>query len=628
MFCEYCGAKINDGAIFCHNCGRKIMKVDSSEMPSQESPVVENKGEDMAQGKETEEGCITQKAETGSQPSTEPEPIVEAKKENLVSEKTAEKNGTQQTLAGSQQTQGVEPKRKSMKKGILYGIVAAVVVVLAIAAVSLLGNGEKQTAVTSEAEAIYAKISEDGNAYILIPGEQPIVIDGSGVVQAAISPDRKHIVVILKDNTLYVTDKEQSNDVLFTSDAVAISAVTNDGFFFMNTSDIEKRVLFSDLSSAATLGYFENFAHAQNTTSAIYSTSNGDVYALSSTDSEGEKIGSYTPGWADFKAVSDNGKLAVWTATDNNSQTTLYLSDNGETTVLGKTTGLIPLSPAYFTKDQELLIICSDIDECLWIKFHGKEEIKVQFFEGINGGNGVFTNGVYITDMLARDITSLYVDVYEGSERNVYCISMDGQCEKALENVDDYEIANGVIFYTDQYHDLYSANIEGAIVSDRKQIASAVDGLEMSRNGEYVYFVKDCDDNEGTLFCYKVGEEEPVKVAEDIFITANDYYVWIEVFASMDGSTIFFYQDMERVPVVYEEIGTLMRWNYGDTEVERIADHVVKDSLTSEIRNGIDADNLLFARYAYTDSDYNVFEDWMYYNGEKAVEVAAATRRQ
>ena len=279
MFCEYCGAKINDGAIFCHNCGRKIMKVDSSEMPSQESPVVENKGEDMAQGKETEEGCITQKAETGSQPSTEPEPIVEAKKENLVSEKTAEKNGTQQTLAGSQQTQGVEPKRKSMKKGILYGIVAAVVVVLAIAAVSLLGNGEKQTAVTSEAEAIYAKISADGNAYILIPGEQPIVIDGSGVVQAAISPDRKHIVVILKDNTLYVTDKEQSNDVLFTSDAVAISAVTNDGFFFMNTSDIEKRVLFSDLSSAATLGYFENFAHAQNTTSAIYSTSNGDVYA-------------------------------------------------------------------------------------------------------------------------------------------------------------------------------------------------------------------------------------------------------------------------------------------------------------------------------------------------------------
>lgn len=96
----------------------------------------------------------------------------------------------------------------------------------------------------------------------------------------------------------------------------------------------------------------------------------------------------------------------------------------------------------------------------------------------------------------------------------------------------------------------------------------------------------------------------------------------------MDGSTIFFYQDMERVPVVYEEIGTLMRWNYGDTEVKRIADHVVKDSLTSEIRNGIDADNLLFARYAYTDSDYNVFEDWMYYNGEKAVEVAAATRRQ
>ena len=263
----------------------------------------------------------------------------------------------------------------------------------------------------------------------------------------------------------------------------------------------------------------------------------------------------------------------------------------------------------------------------MWIKCSGQSPIRVQFDATLDSSH-VFTNDLHITDMLSEDITSLYIDTASASGRDVHCVSLDGQREKILTNVRDYRVCNGRVVYIDKHDNLYLATLSGALVSDQKQLASAVDGFEMSRGGEYVYFMKDCADNAGTLFCYKIGAEEPLKVAEDVFADANDYYVWMQLYPSVDGSTLFFYQDMGREPVVYEEIGTLMRWDYGDAEVERIASCVVKDSLTSAIKGGLDADRLLFAKFDSTDSDYNVFEDWMYYNGEETVEVASDTVRR
>lgn len=154
----------------------------------------------------------------------------------------------------------------------------------------------------------------------------------------------------------------------------------------------------------------------------------------------------------------------------------------------------------------------------MWIKRSGQSPIRVQFDATLDSSH-VFTNDLYITDMVSEDITSLYIDTASASGRDVHCVSLDGQREKILTNVRDYRVCNGRVVYIDKHDNLYLATLSGALVSDQKQLASAVDGFEMSRGGEYVYFMKDCADNAGTLFCYKIGAEEPLKVAEDVLPT-------------------------------------------------------------------------------------------------------------
>lgn len=586
MFCAYCGAKLSDDAVYCSNCGEKAKKVDLGKAMSPEKPVLE-----------TASACVS------------PE-NAEARCEPL------------HTANSYQPIKGTTPKKRS----VIFGIAAVTVAVLVFAAVSLLGKNKPAPVVNNASNSIVsAEITSDGTAYVLVPGEAPIVIGGE-VRQAVLSEDREHLIVLLDDGTLYVTDKAQSKRTTIT-DAAAFFEYTdirNDGFFYSDIDNVVHRILFSDFSSVA-LGQFHYYVLAENTTSVIYCFENGDIYIMSSDAREGEKIGTFTRN-VEFSAISDDGKISVWTAM-NGDKETIYLHDGNEKIPLGEPYYSSSFVRTFFTKDHGLLVVVSAFRESMWIKRSGQSPIRVQFDATLDSSH-VFTNDLYITDMLSEDITSLYIDTASASGRDVHCVSLDGQREKILTNVRDYRVCNGGVVYIDEHDNLYLATLSGALVSDQKQLASAVDGFEMSRGGEYVYFMKDCADNAGTLFCYKIGAEEPLKVAEDVFADANDYYVWMQLYPSVDGSTLFFYQDMGREPVVYEEIGTLMRWDYGDAEVERIASCVVKDSLTSAIKGGLDADRLLFAKFDSTDSDYNVFEDWMYYNGEETVEVASDTVRR
>lgn len=40
--------------------------------------------------------------------------------------------------------------------------------------------------------------------------------------------------------------------------------------------------------------------------------------------------------------------------------------------------------------------------------------------------------------------------------------------------------------------------------------------LQTSTNGKYVYYMKDCGEYEGTLYGYKLGAEEPYKIASEV----------------------------------------------------------------------------------------------------------------
>lgn len=170
MFCAYCGAKLSDDAVYCSNCGEKAKKVDLGKAMSPEKPVFE-----MASA------CVSLEN-------------AEARCEPL------------HTANSYQPLKGKTPK----KKGVIFGVAAVTVAVLVFAAISLLGKNKPAPVVNNASNSVVsAEITSDGTAYVLVPGEAPIVIGGE-VRQAVLSEDREHLIVLLDDGTLYVTDKAQS----------------------------------------------------------------------------------------------------------------------------------------------------------------------------------------------------------------------------------------------------------------------------------------------------------------------------------------------------------------------------------------------------------------------------------
>lgn len=176
MFCAYCGAKLSDDAVYCSNCGEKAKKVDLGKAMSPEKPVFE-----------TASACVSLEN-------------AEARCEPL------------HTANSYQPLKGKTPK----KKGVIFGVAAVTVAVLVFAAISLLGKNKPAPVVNNASNSVVsAEITSDGTAYVLVPGEAPIVIGGE-VRQAVLSEDREHLIVLLDDGTLYVTDKAQSKRTTIT----------------------------------------------------------------------------------------------------------------------------------------------------------------------------------------------------------------------------------------------------------------------------------------------------------------------------------------------------------------------------------------------------------------------------
>lgn len=209
----------------------------------------------------------------------------------------------------------------------------------------------------------------------------------------------------------------------------------------------------------------------------------------------------------------------------------------------------------------------------------------------------------------------MYISTEADTGSNVYNISMEGDREKILSKVTGYYIFNDNIIYTDTEDTLYFAKLKDDSVSDEIKIANDVDMFELTNNGKYVYYVKDLEDSVCSLYCYKVGETDSLKIASDVACYSTTY--------SLDGASVFFLKDKEDIPNTYAEHGTLMLWRYGDESASKISSDVVNSSVTSNLDSGeVNTKNFLFMKYNTVDSDGRIFVNWMYHNGTEATKFA------
>lgn len=126
--------------------------------------------------------------------------------------------------------------------------------------------------IPAENTTVEAMIADDGTAYIPQMDGSCIEIAGD-VAYAAITPDREHIVVLLHDGTLYVTDMEQTNQSILSNEAVVYLEQTdliirNDGLLYRDDSQFY-RARFAD-GSVQPVGISPDIGVAPHTISMVY----------------------------------------------------------------------------------------------------------------------------------------------------------------------------------------------------------------------------------------------------------------------------------------------------------------------------------------------------------------------
>ena len=510
----------------------------------------------------------------------------------------------------TENTEAQKPKKKLPLPLIIGAAVLALALVVGGIFVvrALIGGGSSdQTAI------VVSRENEDGAGFIPLFDGSCIKIK-EDVKIAAITKDKKHVIVLTNDGDLYVTDKDLSSKTRIADEVGSVYTLQNSGVIYRDDENVCYRFRFRD-GEKTELGKDASFVNGPETLTTLYKC-DGKIYLLTEKSDDAERIGSID-GSATMLAVSDDGKLAIWAATKSGeSEQTIYVYENGEKAKIGTASG----SPrAYFTKDQKLAIIYNS--ELLWMKQPGKDAVKVKLSASVN--SNFFTTKGEFSDSNRSDAKYLYV---LGSNDGVYCIDQDGSRDRVLTKVVQFVVANGFIVYLNEDGELYSAKINGAEVSKEIKIASDVNIVESAQDGEYIYYIRDYDSgtNTGVLYCNKVGTEKTKKVASDAccrsYSGGGGYiYAWY----SLTGDAILFLKDAERIQNTYTTAGTLYTWSFGREKTVKIANDVINFAFSSGHVNDVDPSSFVYLKYISANSDGDILCDWFYYNGSDSNKFAS-----
>lgn len=571
MYCPNCGKELPEGTKFCPDCGAK------------QSEMSKNTGFSNYNGQEQRQ---TETWGTQTNPGVWSEPV-----------------------------QPASEKRKTLI--VLISCIA--VGILAIAAlVVLLLNGMGKS---EDLSLVVAKVNSDGTAYILLPENGDCLVIDEDVNIAVITADRKHVVVHLNDGTLYITDKKLSKRQIVATDVYGLRFAQNEGIFYTTNDDTGYRFLFSD-KEPLSLGSNENYTFADNTMSLVYCDYVGNIYTLASDSTRRVQVCSAAED-VELLGVSDNGQIAVWCANESGTLV-LYLAENGMKEKLGEVDHSYSLAYALFSEDNKMVTVADMFCDSMWIKKAGEDTVKVKLGNDCSWPSMIWTESGEIEYVKASRISSLYVGVDGDEGTDIFYIRPDGSRERLLEDVDNCYIEDGYIFYTDVDLNLYYAKLKGSSISGKTKVASDVLCFDVPANGKYVYYMQNCENGTGDLYCCKTGGNSSQKVAKGVSYYDSGYgYGWTRLTFSSDGATVLYYMDMENIEDTYRYSGTMMMWSYGDKAGTKLADDVIVFSSTSSLPHSeINPKSFVFSQLKWVDSLGNFYTDLMYFDGKKVTTLA------
>ena len=501
---------------------------------------------------------------------------------------------------------------KPRKRPVALFVAIGTCVLLVICALLFVKKAVSGGGASAMAKASYlvGKVTSSGEGYVsLLNGRSVEISDDVSYIAA--TQDRTHVLVIAKNGELYVTDPAQKTHTTVAGNCKSIYSVRNDGFFYTDKDDNDYRVLFSALEPQK-LGNDVVVAVADDNTTLLYATDSGDIYRLLNTEDSPTKVG-YFPNSTRVIGVSNDGQTGVWELVDGNDRS-IVLLDGDDKSTLGSYSSKYSGGFVRFSSDQALAVVGSVYGESLWIKAAGKEPVQAKLGAQLSTAT-VYADGGLLKCVPGSQVSRLYVGTEADSGDNIYCVSLDGDREKVLSKTSNYSVSNNRIVYLDTDQNLYIASLEkGAAVKD-ETLASDVSSFTFIPQSNYVYYLRNVESGEGTLYCYRVGQKEPVKVSSGVS-TYSSY--------SADGASVLFYKGIEDISGTYDSTGTLMLWNYGDNDPKKISSDVLTYSLDSGYNSSLlNTKRFLYSKYSSTDKDGKVLVNWMYWNGKDSVKVAS-----
>lgn len=482
----------------------------------------------------------------------------------------------------------------------LAGATAAIGVIVLVLAMVL--SGGKESSLPGVAEAGF--VTDGGAACAPLSGGKYVTVEGDAEV-CTVSPDKKSLVVQEKDGALFFCDTAQQDRRDISGDAqpkTGIVAVRNSGVLYITRDGQLHRFTFSS-GADHTVGGTASFAVAKNTLSVLYSL--GDkFYILPDGAEEAVEAGGYS-GTPRAVAVSDDGRCAVWTDWSNNAQN-IYLYDLRGRSVLETLVGTTAATKAVFSENGKFLTVTNPDGECAYLWNNGTvSRAKL-------GGTPVSGELYTVSGLLGEDggenVGGVYVHVSGSAGGNIYYLDLLGDREKLISKVRSFQLRGGVACFTASDGNMYYVEVSGANASERVRISADVQSFILSRDGKYVYYLKDVSAGVGNLYVYRIGDEEPVKIASE----ASGTYLPCE-----NGSSVIYYREGESTNASGTRIAVMYLYSFGEGS-NKIASDAVIGRVSSGSGDRIEADSFTYLKYLSSDSAGRVYSNCVYFDGKES----------
>ena len=442
-------------------------------------------------------------------------------------------------------------------------------------------------------------VSHDGQSI-------PLDIEKDDLRYAVLTPDEKHIIVMMDGGQLYITGPNMKEKNIICENADYFYYVRDEGFVYSDSEDQYYRVLFNKSEPLPLGKNINSLFCADKALDLLYHTDD-HVFTLTASQKDPVSIfESESDNDLSCIALTENAESGAWI--ENKSK--LHILDHGEVETI-ESARSIKYPIAFRSKDNKMLYIF-DLDlSTIWIKESGKETVEARLPDSLT--SIPYTLSGYFTQTNASAVKDLYVSA---DNSNVYCISPSGDREKVLSDVERFMITDGKIIYLTNENDLYIADLKHFQVTNQEKISTEIVNFSMIPGSKYLFYIKGQGNSDQNLYCYNIKNQKSQRVA-----SAVDHYLNV----TDDGKTVLFFRDTESVPDSYKVYGTLLKWTVGDKEAEAIATEVVTDTLEDyTVSDYFKSDSIYF--YKYLDSlEKNSYEaDFMFFDGKKAEKVLSS----